>query len=85
MLSPVTSASRKANTHANRMAAKNDGSDMPSTEKKSDTLSNHVSLKIAHSTPMKMPTRMAKMMETTASSAVFGKASASISITGRLV
>lgn len=85
MLSPVTSASKKAKTHAKRIAAKKEGTDIPKTEKKRAILSNQLPLKTAHKTPIVIPTIMAKNMETTAKSAVFGKASDKISITCRLL
>ena len=63
------------------MAAKNEGSDIPITEMRSENLSNRLFLKSAQKIPIKTPINIAKPIDTVARINVFGNVSVKISLT----
>ena len=68
-----------------RMAAKNDGNDMPMVVMKSVSLLRNFVLMTAAKMPITKPNSMAMEMETAASNKVLGKASPKMSDTLRLL
>ena len=67
------------------MAAKKEGRDIPNTAITSESLSNNESFFTAQITPITTPIISANVIAVNASIAVFGNASASISVTFRLL
>ena len=68
-----------------RMAAKNEGNDMPIVVMKSVSLLRNLVLMTAAKMPMIKPNTMAMEMDTAANNKVFGKASPKMSETLRLL
>ena len=85
MLKPVTSSKMKPKIHAIRMAAKNEGNDMPMVVMNKVSLFKKFVLKTAVRIPMAKPRMKAMEMDTTARSNVLGKASPRILETLRLL
>ena len=85
MLKPVHDSRTKPKSHAMRMAAKNDGSDMPIVVINNVKRFKKLEFTTAVSTPRSTPITKANKIDTKASIRVFGKASESIVPTGLLL
>ena len=81
MESPVISVIKKPKNHANKIAEKKEGIDMPKTEITKDSLSIKESLKIAERTPNKIPKKRAIQMEASVKTNVLGKVSVITEVT----
>ena len=85
MLNPVTDSRTKPNSQAMRIAAKNDGSDIPIVVINNVKRFKKLLFTMAVSTPRSTPITNAKSIDTNASIKVLGKASESIVPTGLLL
>ena len=85
MLNPVTDSRTKPKSHAMRIAAKNEGNDIPIVVINNVKRFKKLLFTMAVSTPRSTPITKANKIDTNASIKVFGKASESIVPTGLLL